>query len=67
MHETQLEDIKIIPPRPGACKVCAAFHKPDSPHDLNSLYYRTTFRRKHGRYPNAEDAARNCRHDGRTE
>lgn len=65
MGEAQLEHIKVIPPRPGACKVCAAFHEPNSPHDVNSLYYRTKFRRKHGRYPTAEDAGRHCKTDGR--
>ena len=56
MKETPLENIKVMPPRPGACQVCAAFHSPDSPHDVNSLYYRIKFRQKHGRYPTAEDA-----------
>jgi len=56
MKETPLEHIKVIPPRPGACAVCAAFHEPNSPHDINSLYYRMKFRRKHGRYPTLEDA-----------
>lgn len=56
MDESQLEPIKVIPPRPGACKVCAAFHSSDSPHDVNSLYYRMKFRQRHGRYPTAEDA-----------
>lgn len=64
MKEMPIERIKVLAPRPGACKVCAAFHGPDSPHDINSLYYRTMFRRKHGRYPTAEDAEKHCKQDG---
>lgn len=64
MKGTTFESIRILPPRPGACKVCAAFHPPDAPHDVNSLYYRTKFHRKYGRYPTSEDAARHCKTDG---
>ena len=55
-----VDKIKILPPRPGACKICAGFHARNEPHDTDSLYYINRFYKKHGRFPTAEDAARHA-------
>lgn len=57
-------EVHILPPVRGSCPVCGARHERDAPHDVNSLYYRTKFRQKHGRYPTKEDAEKHCKQDG---
>lgn len=54
------EHIKICPPMPGACKVCATFHAPDLPHDRDSLYFVIQFRRRYKRFPTWDDAMAHC-------
>mgnify|MGYP007101829450 CR=1 FL=1 len=55
-----LEEIKVVPPRPGSCPVCATMHKPKEPHDRDSLYYQNWFRKRYRRFPNWEDAMAHC-------
>lgn len=52
--------IKIIPPLPGVCRICAARHDPAEPHDRDSLYYQNGFYRKHKRFPTWDDAMEHC-------
>lgn len=54
------ENILILPPRPGACRVCAARHAEGRPHELGSLYYQVMFYRRNRRFPTWEDAMRHC-------
>ena len=35
----ELDEIRIVPMRRGACPVCAARHKPEDGHDKRSLRY----------------------------
>ena len=49
------DKIHVYPPRPWACPVCAAKHRPEEPHDYMSLYYMNHFYRKHKRFPTPED------------
>lgn len=51
-----MNDIKVLPPRPCACRICAAQHRPEEPHELESLYYQVMFYRKHRRFPTEQDA-----------
>ena len=51
-----MEEIRIIAPVPGTCRVCAARHTADKPHDLSSLYYKNRFWKEHHRFPTREDA-----------
>lgn len=53
-------EIKLIPPGPGHCPVCAGTHEKDMPHDRDSLYYQFRFRRKYKRFPTWEDAMSHC-------
>ena len=54
--EECFEDIKIIPPIPGACRICATVHGPAQPHEKNSLYYMNRFWKRYKRFPTWEDA-----------
>ena len=55
-----MEEIKVIPPRPGACRICAARHRPEEPHDRDSLYYQNYFYMRHRRFPTWDDAMNHC-------
>ena len=52
--------IKIVPPLPGSCRICAVKHDPKKPHDRNSLYYQNWFFKKNKRFPTWEDAMSHC-------
>lgn len=58
-----IEDIKVIPPTPGACKLCAARHRPEEPHDRDSLYYQNYFYMRYRRFPTWDDAMSHCTED----
>ena len=55
-----IEEIKVVPPAPGACRICATKHDPKEPHDRDSLYYQNWFHRKYKRFPTWEDAMSHC-------
>lgn len=55
-----MQDIRVIPPSPGSCPICATIHDPKEPHDRDSLYYQNRFRKKHKRFPTWEDAMAHC-------
>lgn len=50
----------LIPPAPDKCQICAHKHAPDQPHNLQSLYYQTTFNSMLGRSPTWADALAHC-------
>ena len=54
------DKIKLIPPQPGVCPLCAARHKANEPHDRDSFLYQNQFFRKSGRFPTWEDAMSHC-------
>lgn len=55
-----MEEIKVIPPRPGSCRICAVRHRPEEPHDRDSLYYQNYFYMRHRRFPTWDDAMAYC-------
>ena len=55
-----MDQIKILPKRPGRCPVCGAAHDPKEPHERDSLRYMVGFYRKHGRWPTWADAMAHC-------
>ena len=55
-----IQELKVFPPVPGACKVCATVHAPNEPHDRDSLYYQNWFYKKYRRLPSWEDAMAHC-------
>ncbi len=50
----------LLPCEPGVCQECAIKHKPDKPHNKNSLYYQYKFYGQHGRWPRWSDAIAHC-------
>jgi hypothetical protein len=50
----------LLKPPPGNCQECARAHRPELPHDKNSLYYATKFKMAHGREPSWDDAMAHC-------
>ena len=44
----------------GTCPECATTHKPEMPHNQQSLAYQYKFREKHGRFPTWADAMAHC-------
>lgn len=58
--EIPFEQVKILPPKPGTCPICAVKHRPEQPHNPQSLYYQMKFRQQHGRFPTWADAMAHC-------
>lgn len=52
------DEIHVLPPRPGVCRTCAARHRPEEPHDYQSLYFMVKFYKAHKRFPSSEDVKR---------
>lgn len=50
----------LLPPPPEACQICAVQHRPEDPHNQQSIYYRLTFHAQHGRMPTWSDAMAHC-------
>ncbi|HUX56340.1 MAG TPA: hypothetical protein VMV77_05170 [Bacteroidales bacterium] len=50
----------MLKPAPDKCQECAKDHRPDMPHDPNSLYYQMQFQMKHSRWPTWTDAMAHC-------
>lgn len=60
IKKVPFENVMILPPKPGVCQMCAVNHRPDQPHNRDSLYYQMKFRQKHGRFPTWADAMAHC-------
>jgi hypothetical protein len=50
----------LFPPAPDVCQECAVKHRPDFPHNPQSLYYQYQFHGEHGRWPTWKDAMAHC-------
>jgi hypothetical protein len=63
--KTETVPFQIMPPPAGACTVCgrSPAHRPDEPHDAQSLYYQYAFFAEHGRWPTWRDALAHCPDD----
>lgn len=55
-----IKTFTLLPPALDACQVCATKHKPEWPHNKDSLYYQLAFRDEHGRWPTWADAIAHC-------
>lgn len=52
--------MQLLPPKPGTCPICAVDHKPEDPHNAQSLYYQYRFYGVRGRWPTWADAMAHC-------
>jgi len=55
-----VKNMMPLGPASHLCQVCAGDHKPDDPHDCNSLFYQYGFYGEHGRWPTWKDAVAHC-------
>lgn len=55
-----LEKGDILPPVAGTCQECGFLHNPKLPHNLDTLYYQYSFKKKNKRWPTWEDAIEHC-------
>ncbi len=55
-----MDQVMILPPKPGTCPLCAAAHDRDMPHNRDSLYYQMKFYQQNGRFPTWADAMAHC-------
>lgn len=60
VKEIPFDKVSILPPKPGVCSICAVDHKPNQPHNPESLYYQMKFRQQNGRFPTWADAMAHC-------
>lgn len=61
-----LDNMRILPPAPGKCAICADEHAAELPHNPYSLYYQMKFRQEHDRWPTWADAMEHCTDDVKT-
>lgn len=52
--------MKLLPPPPGTCRICAVDHPPELPHNYQSLFYQVRFKMRYGRDPTWADAGAHC-------
>lgn len=55
-----IRGFRLAPPAPDLCQQCAKKHRPDYPHDNQSLYYQFWFYHANGKWPTWEDAMKHC-------
>lgn len=55
-----IEEIKIAAPGPRTCRICATAHRPEQPHDRDSLYYQNWFFKRYRHFPSWADAMAHC-------
>lgn len=58
--EVPLSSMTLVPPEPGLCQECATDHRPNLPHNAQSIYYQTKFQMEHGRAATWNDAMEHC-------
>lgn len=50
----------MMPVAPGKCPICAVEHKPEEPHNQQSMRYQMAFHNQIGRSPTWADAVAHC-------
>lgn len=60
VKEIDMDQVRILPPKPGTCPECAVDHAPAMPHNRDSLFYQMRFYQQHGRFPTWADAMAHC-------
>lgn len=57
---TESVNAQLLPAKPGTCQECGTAHKPEQPHDAQSLFYQYAFYGREGRWPTWSDAMGHC-------
>jgi hypothetical protein len=56
-----IKDGIMLPPAPHLCQKCAVDHKPEQPHNQQSMFWQYWFyRESNGRWPTWKDAMAHC-------
>lgn len=55
-----MEGMMLLPPAQNKCQQCAVDHKPEQPHNQQSLFWQYWFYGKKGRWPTWSDAMAHC-------
>ena len=50
----------LMPPAPHLCQQCAVDHKPEEPHNQQSMFYHVWYKMNHDREPTWKDAMEHC-------
>lgn len=58
--EERPSGMMMLPAAPGKCQECAVDHKPEEPHNKDSLFYQMKFHAQTGRWPVWADAVAHC-------
>lgn len=56
----EINNLSLVSPHPSKCQYCAVEHKPDQPHNAQSMHYAFWFQKKYGRSPTWADAMDHC-------
>ena len=60
VKEIGMDQVMLLPPKPGTCPACAVNHDPAMPHNRDSLYYQMRFYQQNGRFPTWGDSMAHC-------
>jgi hypothetical protein len=60
VEKTEFVPMQVMPPRSGLCAICATDHRPEEPHNAQSLYWSVVFNAETGRAPTWADAIAHC-------
>lgn len=61
MQVVHAKPFKLLPPADGLCRICAVDHKPDAPHNAQSLFYQMRFKLRYQRDGTWADALAHCK------
>jgi hypothetical protein len=64
-ENNHLHPFQLLHCEPNVCQECGVDHKPELPHNQQSLYYQYRFYGQHGRWPTWDDAMAHCTEDMR--
>jgi hypothetical protein len=56
----EMKEMTLLPPAPHLCQKCAVDHKPEQPHNQQSMFWHVWFKKEFGRYPTWRDAMEHC-------
>lgn len=56
----EIRKLSLMPVNSSKCQCCAVDHKPEQPHNAQSLYYGFWHQEKYGRSPTWADAMAHC-------
>jgi hypothetical protein len=58
--EVRPQTMMLLRPAPHLCQECAVDHRPEDPHNAQSLFYEMKFHMQRKRYPTWADAVAHC-------